>query len=77
VAWRVVVVDDAISAGTAVRASCQELRDAGAVPAAVGTLVTGTLRLPFHVGATIPGQVWPAGDCPLCRNGTPLGRPAA
>lgn len=84
--WRVVVVDDAINAGTAVRACCQELRDAGAVPVAVGallalgqagTLVTGALRLPFHAGATIPGQVWPAGDCPLCRNGTPIDQPAA
>jgi orotate phosphoribosyltransferase len=84
--WRVAVVDDAINAGTAVRACCQELRDAGAVPVAVAallamgrasTVVTGTLGLPFHVGATMPSQVWPAAGCPLCQNGTPLDQPAA
>jgi orotate phosphoribosyltransferase len=84
--WRVAVVDDAINAGTAVRASCQELRDAGAVPVAVAallatgrasTVVTGTLGLPFHVGATMPSQVWPAAGCPPCQNGTPLDQPAA
>jgi len=84
--WRVAVVDDAINAGTAVRASCQELRDAGAVPVAVAallsigrasTVVTGTLGLPFHAGATMPSQVWPAAGCPLCQSGTPLDQPAS
>jgi orotate phosphoribosyltransferase len=84
--WRVAVVDDAINAGTAVRASCQELRDAGAVPVAVAallaigrasTVVTDTLGLPFHAGTTMPSQVWPAAGCPLCQNGTPLDQPAA
>ena len=84
--WRVAVVDDAINAGTAVRASCQELRDAGAIPVAVAallaigrasTVVTGTLGLPFHAGTTMPSQVWPAAACPLCQSGTPLDQPAA
>jgi orotate phosphoribosyltransferase len=84
--WRVAVVDDAINAGTAVRASCQELRDAGAAPVAVAallalgrasTVVTGTLGLPFHAATTMPSQVWPAGDCPLCQSGTPLDQPAS
>ena len=84
--WRVAVVDDAINAGTAVRASCQELRDAGAIPVAVAallaigrasTVVTDTLGLPFHAGTTMPSQVWPAAGCPLCQNGTPLDQPAA
>jgi orotate phosphoribosyltransferase len=79
-------VDDAINAGTAVRASCQELRDAGAASVAVATLlaigrastvVTGTLGLPFHAATTMPSQVWPAGDCPLCQSGTPLDQPAS
>lgn len=82
--WRVAVVDDAVNAGTAVRASCQELRTAGADPVAVaallalgqaGAVITGTLGLPFHAAAALPGQVWPAGACPLCDAGTPLERP--
>jgi orotate phosphoribosyltransferase len=82
--WRVAVVDDAVNAGTAVRASCQELRTAGAVPVAVaallalgqaGTVITGTLGLPFHALATLPSQVWPTDACPLCADGTPVERP--
>src|SRR6516225_2038979 len=34
--WRVAVVDDAVNAGTAVRASCQEIRAAGAEPVGSG-----------------------------------------
>jgi orotate phosphoribosyltransferase len=82
--WRVAIVDDAINAGTAVRATHRDLRDAGAVPVAVAALlalgpaeafVTGTLGLPFHAAATLSSRTWPAADCPLCENGTPLGRP--
>jgi len=82
--WRVAVVDDAINAGTAVRASCQELRSAGAEPVAVAALlalgeasavVTGTLGLPFQAAAALPSQVWPAGACPRCEAGAPLERP--
>ena len=82
--WRVAVVDDAINAGTAVRASCEELRAAGAEPVAVaallalgqaGTVITGALGLPFHAVAALPGQVWPADACPLCEDGTPADRP--
>ena len=79
--WRVAVVDDAVNAGTAVRASCQEIRAAGAEPVAVAallalgraaTVIAGELGLPFHALATLPSQVWPAGACPLCAAGTPL-----
>ena len=42
-----------------------------------GTVVTDTLGLPFHVGTTMPSQVWPTAGCPLCQNGTPLDQPAA
>jgi len=82
--WRVAVVDDAVNAGTAVRASCQELRTAGAAPIAVaallalgeaGTVITGTLGLPFHAAAALPSQVWPAAACPRCEAGAPLERP--
>jgi orotate phosphoribosyltransferase len=82
--WRVAVVDDAINAGTAVRASCQELRAAGADPVAVAALlalgeadavITGALGLPFHAAVALPSQVWPASACPQCQAGAPLERP--
>jgi orotate phosphoribosyltransferase len=82
--WRVAIVDDAINAGTAVRATHRDLRDAGAVPVAVAALlalgpaeaaVTGTLGLPFRAAATLPSRTWPAADCPLCENGTPIEPP--
>ena len=75
---------DAVNAGTAVRASCQELRAAGAVPVAVAALlalgpaataITGTLGLPFHALTALPSQAWPAHDCPRCAAGTPLDQP--
>ena len=82
--WRVAVVDDAVNAGTAVRASCEELRAGGAEPVVVAALlalgpaasfITGTLGLPFHAVTELPSQVWRAGACPLCEAGTPLERP--
>jgi orotate phosphoribosyltransferase len=80
--WRVALVDDAINAGTAVRACHAELRAAGAVPVAVAALlalgpaeqfVSGTLGLPLHAMATLPSRTWPAADCALCQQGFPLG----
>ena len=82
--WPVAVVDDAVNAGTAVRASCQELRAGGAVPVAgaallalgpAATAITGTLGLPFHALTALPSQAWPAHDCPRCAAGTPLDQP--
>jgi orotate phosphoribosyltransferase len=79
--WRVAIVDDAVNAGTAVRACAGLLRDAGAVPVAVGALlglgpaseaVAQTLSVPFHAAGTLSSQAWPAWQCPLCADGTPL-----
>lgn len=79
--WRVAIVDDAVNAGTAVRACAGLLREAGAVPVAVGALlglgpasrtVAQSLSAPFHAAATLPSQAWPAGQCPLCAGGIPL-----
>jgi orotate phosphoribosyltransferase len=84
--WPVAVVDDAVNAGTAVQASCQELRAAGAVPVAVAALlalgpaataIAGTLDLPFHALTAVQSQAWPAQACPLCADGTPLDQPPA
>ena len=72
------VVDDAINAGTAVRACFRRLRDGGAVPVAVAALLSlgqarvvigATLAVPCYAAGTIPSQVWPAEQCPLCARG--------
>jgi len=82
--WRVAVVDDAINAGTAVTACFGLLRDGGAVPVAAGALlalgqgaatVEATMSVPCYAAATIPSQVWPAADCPLCVTRVPFAAP--
>ena len=79
--WRVGIVDDAVNAGTAVTACAEALRRQGAVPVAVAsllalgdasTVILDQLRVPFHPAATLPSHTWPATQCPLCTEGTPL-----
>jgi orotate phosphoribosyltransferase len=81
--WRVAVVDDAINAGTAVRACADLLRGAGAVPVVVGALVglgpassavAQALSVPFHAADTLDSRAWPADQCPLCAGRVPLTR---
>jgi orotate phosphoribosyltransferase len=78
---RVAIVDDAINAGTAVTACFGLLRHCGALPVAAGTLlalgqgaatVEATMSVPCYAAATIPSQVWPAADCPLCVTRVPF-----
>src|SRR5215469_4870043 len=82
--WRVAVTDDAVNAGTAVRACAAELRSQAAEPVAVGALlalapaapaVAAELSVPFYPVDTMTSQVWPADDCPLCASGIPVTRP--
>jgi orotate phosphoribosyltransferase len=84
--WRVAVTDDAVNAGTAVRACAAELRSKAAEPVAVGALlalgpapleVTADLSVPFYPVDTMTSQVWPADDCPLCASSTPVTRPSS
>ena len=79
--WRVAIVDDAINAGTAVTACFRLLQDSGAVPVAAGALlalgqgaatIEATMSVPCYAAATVPSQVWPAADCPLCMTRIPL-----
>jgi orotate phosphoribosyltransferase len=79
--WRVVVVDDAVNAGTAVAACLRELRAQGAVPVAVAALlalgdasamVPASLGVPFYPAGTTPSRAWPAPECPLCADGVPV-----
>jgi len=78
---RVAIVDDAISAGSAVRGTYAELRARGAHPVVVATLLAlGSVGLSFfsdeHVPvipmAQLPYELWPPGECPLCALAMPL-----
>jgi orotate phosphoribosyltransferase len=82
--WRVAIADDAVNAGTAIRACFEAVRAAGAVPVAVAALlalgpahavVQDTMSLPLYAAGELPSQAWPAGHCPLCSDGPPLTHP--
>jgi orotate phosphoribosyltransferase len=77
----VAIVDDVISAGSAVRGTFTALQACGAVPACMGALlVLGTQAATFCAGHNIPleqlGQMeynlWMPSECPLCASGVPL-----
>jgi orotate phosphoribosyltransferase len=78
---RVVVVDDAISAGSSVRATAAALTEAGAHVVAIGTLLlTGTVARDHFEREGIPLEAllardiacWHPDECPLCSAGAPL-----
>lgn len=79
---RVAVVDDVMSAGSSLRATCDELRSHGAIPVAVGALlVLGQVgeryfseerRLPVEAAVRDAFEIWPPSECPLCDGGVPL-----
>ena len=83
--WRVAVVDDAVNAGTAVRACCDLLRARGATVVAVAALLSlgpagpamAQESVPFYVSGTLPSHAWPAGRCPQCADGVAIDVPAA
>jgi orotate phosphoribosyltransferase len=78
---RVAVVDDAINAGSAVRATLADLTACGARPAAIGAvLVLGSSAADIAAAAGIPLEsigalssgLWTPAECPLCASGIPL-----
>jgi len=78
---RLALVDDAISAGSAVRGSLADLLACGAQPVALGALFVFGERaaafarehaLPLEVIAPMPSSLWPPDRCPLCHAGVPL-----
>jgi len=84
--WRVAIADDAVNAGTAVRACFDQLTVHGAVPVAVAALlflgpagrtVAESLSVPGYAVGTMDSQAWPAGRCPLCAARVPLTDPAS
>jgi orotate phosphoribosyltransferase len=79
-------VDDAISAGSAVRGTFAELEAHGAKPAVVATLILlGSAAAPYFAErgvpleaiARVPFELWTPPDCRLCASGAPLEDPAA
>jgi orotate phosphoribosyltransferase len=81
---RVAVVDDAISAGSSVRATVAALSESGASVAVVGALlVLGDAARAHFEGRGIPLlalsehelPLFEPSDCPLCRKGAPLEDP--
>jgi orotate phosphoribosyltransferase len=78
---RVAIVDDAISAGSALRGTHVDLIACGARPVAVGALIVfGTASEAFvrENGLSIDAvartsfNVWPPLECPLCQSHVPL-----
>jgi orotate phosphoribosyltransferase len=78
---RVAIVNDVVNAGSAVRGTLADLRDAGAAPIAIGTLAvlgTAAARLAADNGlaletlAMVPNQIWWPAQCPQCAQGLPL-----
>ncbi|MFN2564403.1 MAG: orotate phosphoribosyltransferase [Gemmatimonadaceae bacterium] len=81
---RVAVVDDAMSAGSALRGTFAELRAHGARPVvAAAILVLGTTGADFFARHSVPVEavarepydLWAPGECPLCADGVPLETP--
>ena len=81
---RVALVDDAISAGSAVRSTLADLESCGAVPVVLGALISfGGQAREFAASKQIaleglfelPLAIWTLTECPLCAGGMPLTRP--
>jgi len=81
---RLAVVDDAISAGSAVRATCVALREHGAEPVVVGALLVlgpaaspffGETGVPIEAVSRVPFDLWVPAECPLCASGEALQDP--
>lgn len=78
---RVLLVDDAINAGSAGRSTARDLKEAGAQVVALGTLLAmgeggerlaGELGVPLHALLRRERKLWKPDECPLCRRGVPL-----
>jgi len=78
---RVLLVDDAVNAGSALLGTLDDLRACGAEPAGFGSLLAlgdaaarigGQHGVPFFALASLEREMWDAAACPLCAAGTPL-----
>lgn len=82
----VAIVDDAINAGSATRATFAALTALGARPVAVGSLLLlGETALPYFAAhglaveavVRLPNDLWEPAACPMCAAGEPLSSPPA
>lgn len=78
---RVAMVDDVMSAGSALRGTFAELRAHGAEPVAAGALLVlgsagadhfAALGVPVEAVARDAYTLWLPAECPLCARGVPL-----
>jgi orotate phosphoribosyltransferase len=78
---RVVIVNDVIGAGSAVRGTFADLEACGAEPVVIGALlVLGSSASSFAADKRIaleslvylPNNLWVPSECPLCASGIPL-----
>ena len=78
---RVAIVDDVMSAGSAVRGTHAEVQSHGAVTAVVGALLAlggqaagffAREGVPVASVEALPYDLWSPGECPLCAEGRPL-----
>ena len=81
---RVALVDDAISAGSAVRSTLADLESCGAISMALGALIlvgeqpealAKEKRLPVEHVTKVPNAIWAPTECPMCALGAPLTDP--
>jgi orotate phosphoribosyltransferase len=81
---RVAIVDDAISMGSAVRATVADLEVCQAKPVVVGALLIMGLAgpefaaarlLPLERLTNVPIRTWSSAECRLCATGTPVADP--
>jgi len=81
---RVALVDDAISAGSAVQAALKDLTSCGAIPVALGALITigpraaalaAEQHLPLESLVELPAAIYAPTECPMCALGAPLTEP--
>jgi len=81
---RVAVVDDAISAGSAVQAALSDLQSWGAIPVALGALIVigpraavlaAEQQLALEWLAELPNAIYLPTECPMCARAAPLTNP--
>jgi orotate phosphoribosyltransferase len=78
---RVAIVNDVISAGSAVRGTFADLEACGAEIVAIGALLVlgesasvfaADKNVPLESIARLPYHLWTPAECPLCASGVPL-----
>lgn len=81
----IAIVDDAISAGSAVKGTHADLLACGAKPVACGALIifgdradsfAAENNLKLEAVARMSFDIWKPGECPLCKTGIPIERVA-